>query len=188
MRALVAALAVVALTCPAAAEQMPSGTIGLVAAGVSGTGADAKRIGAGFQYGAQAAWQPMSTDSTWGWSLRWSTLFGRVYGGTAAQIDSKLLTVQMNLMAGIRYRPWSTPRRYLTARAGVELLRANEPIPTSNEDDAEMKRAFLGGVASVGLDQYLWGVAMINVDVRYGTIGSGPRQLAFVVGFGVTGP
>ena len=35
------------------------------------------------------------------------------------------------LTAGMRFRPWSTPRRYLTARIGAELLRATEPIEVS---------------------------------------------------------
>lgn len=190
MRALVAALAVstLAFACPAAAEPLPSGTIGVVLGGVSGTGADAKRFGAGVQYGGQASWQPMTTDRRWGWSLRWATLLGRVYGGSAAQIDSKLLTLQMDLTAGLRYRPWSTPRRYLTARAGLELLRTNEPISTARDEAGEMHRAFLGGVASVGLDQYVSTFGMFNVDIRYGTIGNGPTQLALMVGFGLTGP
>ena len=115
-------------------------------------------------------------------------MFGRNYGGTAAQIDSKLSTLQMDVTVGLRYRPWATPRRYLTMRAGVELLRTNEPIPTSSDAGAEMRRAFLGGVASVGLDQYLWSFAMLSVDVRYGTIGGGPSQIALVVGLGVVGP
>lgn len=186
MRALVAAV-VVALAHPAGAEPMPSGTIGIVAGPISGTGADAKRLGAGFQYGGQAAWQPMSTDRTWGWSLRWATLFGRTYGGNAAQISSTLRTVQMDLMAGLRFRPWSTPRRYLTARAGAQLLRVNEPIPRSSDPDGDMQRAFIGAVASVGLDQYLYSF-LLNIDVRYGLIGTGPSQLAFVIGVGLTGP
>jgi hypothetical protein len=94
----------------------------------------------------------------------------------------------MDLTAGLRYRPWSTPRRYLTVRAGLELLRTNEPISTARDEAGEMHRAFLGGVASVGLDQYVSSFGMLNVDIRYGTIGNGPTQLALMVGFGVTGP
>jgi hypothetical protein len=187
MRALVAALVVLLAAPRAGADSLPPGTIGIVAGGVSGTGADAKRLGAGYQFGGQAAWQPMSTDRSWGWSLRWATLFGRIYGGNAAQIESTLQTVQMDLMAGIRYRPWSTPRRYLTARIGGQLLRANEPIATSSDADAQMHRAFIGGAASVGLDQYLYNV-MLNIDVRYGLIGDGPNQVALVIGLALTGP
>lgn len=170
-------------------EPLPPGAIGPIIGGVSGTGADAKRLGAGVQYGAQASWQPMSSDRSWGWALRWATMFGRNYGGTAAQVDSKLSTLQMDVTIGLRYRPWATTRRYLTMRAGAELLRTNEPIPTSSDAGAEMRRAFLGGAASVGLDQYLWSFAMLSVDVRYGTIGGGgPSQIALVVGLGVVGP
>jgi hypothetical protein len=189
MRACAAAAAVVCgFATPALAEALPPGAIGPILGGISGTGADAKRLGAGVQYGAQASWQPMSSDRSWGWGLRWATMFGRNYGGTAAQVDSKLSTLQMDLTIGLRYRPWVTPRRYLTLRAGAELLRTNEPIPTSNDAGAEMRRAFLGGVASVGLDQYLWSFAMLSVDVRYGTIGGGPSQIALVVGIGLVGP
>jgi hypothetical protein len=183
-----AAAVVCALAAPARSESLPPGSIGLILGGISGTGADAKRLGAGVQYGAQASWQPMSSDHSVGWALRWATMFGRNYGGTAAQVDSKLSTLQMDLTIGVRYRPWVTPRRYHTLRAGTELLRTNEPIPTSNDAGAEMRRAFLGGVASVGLDQYLWSFAMLSVDVRYGTIGGGPSQIALVVGIGVVGP
>jgi hypothetical protein len=93
----------------------------------------------------------------------------------------------MDLTAGMRFRPWTTPRRYLTARVGAELLRTNEPIPDSDEPGAEMRRAFVGGIASVGFDQYIYDF-MLSVDVRYGLIGDGPSQLALLVGFGVTGP
>ena len=183
MRRALLACVVVALSSRAAAEPMPPGTLGFVFGVVSGTGADAKRLGFGFhQFGMQAAWQPMSTERSWGFSLRWGTMFGILFNGDAAQIDSELHTMQMDLMAGIRFRPWKTPSRYLTARVGGELLRANEPIPPL------MQRAFIGGVASVGLDQYLGGF-QFNFDVKYGMIGNdGPRQLAVLVGVGVAGP
>lgn len=188
MRRFALAALLVGVASPALAEPMAAGSVGVVFGPVSGTGADAKRLGAGIQYGGQATWQPMSTDRPFGYSLRWATMFGRVYGGTAAQIDDSLSTVQMDLMVGLRYRPWTTPRRYLTVRAGAGLLRANEPIPTDTADGTDMmKRSFLGGVASVGLDQYVYNF-LLNIDVRYGLIGSGPSQVSLVIGFGLTGP
>jgi hypothetical protein len=184
----IAALACAAWPTVSAAENMPSGSLGLVTGVVAGTGADAKRLGFGFyQYGGQASWQPTSTDRPYGYTIRWSTMLGRLYGADAAQVDDKLSTVQMDLTLGVRYRPWSTPRRYLTARIGAQLLRANEPIPDSDDPDAEMRRAFVGGIAGVGLDQYISSF-LLSVDVRYGLIGDTPSQLALLVGFGVTGP
>jgi hypothetical protein len=168
---------------PAAAEELPRGTIGVIVGMLSGTGADAKRLGWGYyQFGMQASWQHTNTDNWWGWSVRAATMFGTLYSGSAAQIDEQLHTMQMDLTVGMRFRPWKTPSRYLTARVGGELLRANEPIPPL------MQRAFLGGIASVGLDQYVGGF-MFNVDVRYGLIGNeGPRELALIIGVGLTGP
>lgn len=184
-RALVATAVVCGLAMPRAAraDELPKGAIGFVFGVLSGTGADAKRLGYGFyQFGMQASWQHTNTDRRWGWSLRWGTMFGTLYSGTAAQIDSQLHTMQMDLTAGLRFRPWKTPSRYLTARVGGELLRANEPIPPMDQ------RAFVGGIASVGLDQYIGGF-MFNVDVRYGLIGNeGPRELALLLGVGLTGP
>jgi hypothetical protein len=170
-------------TQPARADELPPGTIGFVFGVLSGTGADAKRLGFGYyQFGMQASWQHTNTDNWWGWSIRAGTMFGTLYGGSAAQIDTALHTMQMDLTVGIRFRPWKTPSRYLTARVGGELLRSNEPIPPL------MNRAFVGGIASVGLDQYVGGF-MFNVDVRYGLIAKeGPSELALLVGVGLTGP
>jgi hypothetical protein len=189
MLRLVAAVALCALVpLPAAAEPLPSGYIGPLFGGTSGTGADNKRLGYGvIPFGLQAAWQPTTTERPYGWTIRWSTMFGRLYNGNAAKIDDLLLTVQMDVMVGVRYRPWATPRRYLTLRGGGELLRVNQPIPRTS-DDTMTHRNFLGGVASIGLDQYLPGSFMMNVDVRYGLIGTGPEQLSVLVGIGFTGP
>jgi hypothetical protein len=174
MRASMPALAAAALVLGstlASAEPLPSGAIGVVTGAISGTGADAKRLGAGYyQFGAQASWQPTTTERRWGWTLRWATLFGALYGGSAAHVESALHTVQMDLTIGVRVRPWATPSRYLTFRGGGELLRANEPI------------------ASVGLDQYVAGF-MLDVDVRYGFIaGGGPAELALMLGVAFAGP
>jgi hypothetical protein len=189
MRALAAvAVFVCALSGRASAEPLPSGTIGPVFGILSGTGADAKRIGYGvYPFGMQASWQPMTTEQNRGFTIRWSTMFGRLYSGSAAQIDDVLLTVQMDLMVGIRYRPWSSPRRYLTLRLGSEILRSNQPIPRSPDDDTK-QRNFIGGVASVGYDQYFGGFLMWNVDVRFGVVGTGPSQASVLVGIGFAGP
>ena len=57
------ALLVVALVAStAAADPLPAGALGLTFGGMSGTGADAKRIGYGYTFGFQAAWQPMTTE------------------------------------------------------------------------------------------------------------------------------
>jgi hypothetical protein len=128
----------------------------------------------------------MSTEHKRGWSLRWATLFGRLYNGDEAQIGDELRTVQMDVMAGIRVRPWATPRRYLTFRVGGEILRVDQPISRTS-GDTERHRNFVGGIASVGLDQYIGGF-MLDIDVRYGMIASGPTQIAVLVGIGFTGP
>jgi hypothetical protein len=184
--ALVAALIVgaglvVGAPSPARAEQLPSGSIGVLFGAGRGTGAYTHRLGVGYyQFGGQAAWQPMTTERRVGWSLRWLFAFGTMYYAEASRIDLYLRTLQMDFMAGLRLRPWTNPRRYLAVRGGVELFRANQQIPTSNQ------RAFVGPVASASFEQYLFGAFMFNVDVRYGLIGSGPSEIAVLAGASIS--
>jgi hypothetical protein len=178
---LVIALVIAVPASRAAADPTPPGAIGVVSGITSGTGADAKRIGAGYyQFGAQASWVPLRT-SRLGLTLRAGTMFGTLYGGSAAQIEPSLKTVQMDATVGLRFRPWSATSRFLTLRGGGELLRVNEPIPPMNQ------RAFLGGIGSIGLDQYVSDF-LISIDIRYGLIGNGPGELALLVGIGRAGP
>lgn len=182
-RAVVAATVAGALLASdaAVAEELPSGSLGLVLGLVSGTGADARDLGFGYLLGGQATWQPMSTDDRLGWAVKSSLLFGTMYSADAARIDNELLTLQMDLTVGIRVRPGDSPSRYVTARVGGALFRANQVVPP------EMQRAYAGGVASIGLDQYVSGW-LFNADVRYGLIGQGPSQLGLVLGVSKTGP
>ena len=178
------ALALLCLLCAsAAAEPLPPGAIGFVTGGVSGTGADAKRVGAGYyQFGMQASWQPMTTEQRVGYSLRWSFLFGTMYNAESAQIDIYLRTLQMDFLAGLRIRPGANPRRYLALRGGVELFRANEPIAPTNS------RAFIGPVAAASVEQYAFGAVLFNADLRYGLIGRGPSEVAILVGASISVP
>ncbi|MBL0214739.1 MAG: hypothetical protein IPQ07_12730 [Myxococcales bacterium] len=173
--------ALVSNSARVAADPLPPGSLGMTVGLVSGTGADAKNLGFGYLLGGQATWQPMDTEQRVGWSVKSNVLFGTMYSADAARINDQLLTLQFDLMVGVRIRPGDDPSRYLTARAGGALFRANQVIPP------QMYRAFAGGVASVGVDQYISGW-MLNVDVRYGLIGTGPSELGLVIGFTKTGP
>jgi hypothetical protein len=176
--ALVVAL-VVALAVPERlrAEPLPSGSLGVVFGVGGGTGRYASSLGYGYyQFGGQAAWQPTRTERRLGWSLKWACMFGTMYGAESTRIGVELQTLQMDFMAGFRLRPGKSFRRYLALRGGVELFRANEVI----EPDGQ--RAFVGPVAAAAVEQYLFGVILLNVDVRYGLIGGGPAEIALLVG------
>lgn len=177
------ALALAGAAAPARAEPLPAGSLGIMAGAGGGTGQYARSLGLGYyQFGAQAAWQPMTTDQRLGWSLKWSFLFGTMYGADSARIDLNLRTLQMDFLAGLRVRPGESRTRYLALRGGVELLRSNEPIQPDN------KRAFVGPVADAGFEQYLFGAVLFNVDVRYGLIGSGPTEVALLIGASLSVP
>jgi hypothetical protein len=164
----------------ARAEPLPPGSIEAIFGGTSGVGPDAKTLGYGYVVGGEASYQPMSTEQRYGFAVRWSVLFGGLYAGNAAKVNPPLRTVQMDLTAGVRFRPWNTRRRYFTARAGAGLLRSNDPIVGADRD-------FIGPVAAIGLDQY-FGTIVMGLDLRYGLITNGPEQLALVLRFGIAGP
>ncbi|HEY0190343.1 MAG TPA: hypothetical protein VGC42_04425 [Kofleriaceae bacterium] len=166
---------------PVHAEPLPSGSIGIMFGAGGGTGSYAKKIGLGYyQFGAQAAWQPMTTERRIGWSFKWQFAFGTMYEADAARIDIYLRTLQMDFMAGLRVRPGASPFRFLALRGGVELFRANEQI--------DGQRAFVGPVADAALEQYAFGAFLFNVDLRYGLIGSGPAELALFAGASIAVP
>ncbi|HEY0990684.1 MAG TPA: hypothetical protein VGD80_26710 [Kofleriaceae bacterium] len=167
----------------ARAEPLPSGSLGIMFGGGAGTGRYARSLGIGYyQFGAQAAWQPMRTERRIGWSLKWSFVFGRMLEAESARIDEVLRTLQMDFMAGLRVRPGSSSRRYLALRGGVELFRSNEVVMPDNQ------RAFVGPVAALALEQYAFGAFMFNVDVRYGLIGRGPAEIALLAGVSISVP
>lgn len=182
MRLLAAAGIVATLAGVATAEPLPRYSIGTHGGGISGTGADATNLGFGWVAGAQAALQPIRTDRRFGYSFKWSVQWGRMYGGEAARITDPLYLLQMDFLVGGRFRPGDNPSRYLTLRAGGTLLRTNQLIPPN------MQRAFAGGVATVGFDQYIWSAGfLVNVDVRFAVIGDGPATVGLMIGFSKTG-
>jgi hypothetical protein len=170
-----------AAPAPVRAEQLPSGSLGVMFGAGGGTGQYAHKLGMGYyQFGGQAAWQPMSTDRRIGWSLKWAFVFGTMYGAQAARIDTYLRTLQMDFMAGLRVRPGQNQLRYLALRGGLELFRSNEVI--------DKQRAFVGPVAAASIEQYAFGAFLFNVDVRYGLIGGGPAEIALLLGVSISVP
>jgi hypothetical protein len=170
------ALAMTTATTTARAESLPSGSMGIMFGAGEGTGHYKARLGRGYyQFGAQAAWQPMTSEQRLGWSLKWEFAFGTMYGAEAAHIDIYLRTFQLDFMAGLRIRPGENRLRYLALRGGVELFRSNEVI----ERD---QRAFVGPVAAAAVEQYAFGIFLFNIDLRYGLIGAGPAQIALLAG------
>jgi hypothetical protein len=180
MRAALAIAAVTLAASAARAEPLPSGSIGVIVGAVSGTGADANNLGYGYVLGGQAAWQPMNTDQRANFSAKWTAQFATMYGAGASRVNDQLLTLQMDLTAGIRIRPGVNPSRYVTLRGGGALFRADQVIPP------KMFRAFAGAIATVGFEQYISGW-LLNIDVRYGLIGTGPTEVGLVIGFSKTG-
>jgi hypothetical protein len=190
MRALVSPCSVLALAvglglaiaaAPVHADPLPSGSLGVMFGAGAGTGQYANKLGMGYyQFGGQAAWQPMTTDRRIGWSLKWGFVFGTMYGANAARIDINLRTLQMDFMAGVRIRPGANLLRYLALRGGVELFRSNEVV--------DGQRAYAGPVAAASVEQYAFGAFLFNVDVRYGLIGSGPAEIALLVGASISVP
>ena len=180
----------------ARAEPLPSGSLGIMFGGGAGTGRYARSLGIGYyQFGAQAAWQPMRTEHRLGFSVKWSFLFGTMYSADAARVGDELLTFHMDVMAGLRFRPGVNATRYITLRVGPQLMRTNQVIP-SMEDQTQ--RAFFGAAASLGIDQYgglpwlgghfLWSLEarISQIDIPY--IRSSPTTLAIMLGLGKTGP
>jgi hypothetical protein len=175
--ALAIVLAIGLAAPPARADPLPSGSMGLLFGAGGGTGRYARSLGLGYyQFGGQAAWQPMRTERRVGWSLKWQLVFGRMYGAESARVDIVLRTLQIDFLAGLRFRPGDNPRRYLALRGGLELFRSNEVIKPDGQ------RAFVGAVADAAYEHYLFGAFMFNVDVRYGLIGTGPAEIALLVG------
>ena len=195
MRSLLVALVVTAAAPAARADEVPAGSLGLVGALASGTFADASRLGYGYQIGAQAAYQPVGTGRRIGYSVKWSFVFGTMYDASSVRVGDQLLTFQMDLMGGLRIRPGTDASRYVTLRLGPQLMRTNQVIPTM---DDQTQRAFLGAVASIGLDQYgglpwLGGRFLYSLELRLcqidiPTVRTSPTTLAIMFGLGKTGP
>lgn len=161
----------------AAAEDIPSGSIGAVLGVQAGASGSYTALGVGAVYGLTAAWQPMSEDQRIGWGLRWSTIFGYFPNAAAAPVSDVMRIVEMDLVARLRVAPTLKPGRYLTIGVGGSLLRTSEPL----EDDS---RTFAGPLATFGYEHYAFGAVLLGVDVRYGIVETGPTSIGLLLSVG----
>ncbi|HVV85388.1 MAG TPA: hypothetical protein VHE35_20145 [Kofleriaceae bacterium] len=159
--AAVAALAAAALAAPrvAAADPMPLGRVSGQVGMKAGTGAFAARLGTGFAFGFEAAYQPLGADQSIGLGLSWSTTWS-YYGAGSARVADSLAMLEM--AAGVRVRvPLGAHRRQvLFLGGGGAIIRANEP-PVGDGD-----RTYLGPWAAAGVEFMLLG-AQVGVEARY---------------------
>ena len=176
-----AATATLFVARAAEAEPLPPGAIGVFAGGAAGTGADNATLGVGYLLGASAAWQPMSTDQWINWCAKWTVAFGTMSYAEAARVGDELLTLQLDLMPGIRIRRGQSRSHYIALRAGGALLRTDQVIPD------RMSRVFVGAAASIGYDWFIAGW-LVSVDAKYAMIGTGPTSISLTLGIGKTGP
>lgn len=160
---------------PAAAEELPAGTIGAVLGAQAGSAGSYNSLGVGVAYGLAAAWQPMDDEQRIGWGVRWSVLFGYFPGAASAAVSDVLRLVELDVLARVRVAPTNRPGRYLTVGAGASLLRSSEPIQPEN------RRAFAGPIATFGYEHNAWGSALLGVDLRYGLIETGPASIGLLV-------
>ncbi len=177
--AAIAAAVTIALGAPseAAADALPSGSIGVVGGVRQGAGAASSTFGLGALLGIEAGWQPMSTSQRVGWAVRWRVLFSGYGSGQANNLAENLRVVEVEGGAGVRIAPRPGLLRYLDLGAGVSLLRSNIPLlPPST------RRAYLGPYVSLGLEQYI-GAQALTFELRLGLIGTGPTTLSAIVGF-----
>ena len=173
------ALAVLALAAtPAAADPMPSGRVSGQVGLKAATGAFAARLGLGWAFGFEAAYQPMRPDQSIGLGLSWSTTWS-YYGADSARGADSLSMLELG--AGVRARVPLGARRsqVLFLGGGVALVRTNEP-PVVDGD-----RSYLGPWAAAGIEAQAYGT-QFGVEARYvlartddGTIG-----LLLSIGFG----
>ncbi|MBZ0233572.1 MAG: hypothetical protein K8M05_14700 [Deltaproteobacteria bacterium] len=176
-RALVVA-ALVSAPAAAAAEDLPTGRLSVLAGARNGTGGLAEELGVGWMVGIEAGYQPMAPTQRIGWGATWSTQFSW-YGDGSARVADQLAMVEMDL--GLRARVVMGARRRLVLHVGGggALLRLNEPVVRDGARDQ------VGPWGSAGVEfrlaSFIWGVSM-----RYATIvdGSGTIGLHLAIGTG----
>lgn len=172
--ALVAAL--MALPAQATADPMPtgrvSGQVGLKAA----TGAFAARLGLGWAFGVEAAYQPMRPDQSIGLGLSWSTTWS-YYGADSARVSDSLSMLE--LAAGLRARVPLGARRsqVLFLGGGVALVRTNEPPVEGGE------RSYPGAWAAAGIETVAY-ATQIGIEARYVLARSDDGTLGLLLSFG----
>lgn len=166
---------------PATAEPLPTGRVSLHVGAKASTGAFASRMGLGFAYGFEAAYQPLRGDQSIGLGLSWATTWS-TYGEGSARVAScepvlgwnvSNCMAMLEMMAGARARvPLGVRRRQvLFLGGGIALIRLNEPPVEDGE------RSYVGPWAAAGIEGLLFGL-QVGGEARYvltddndGTIG-----------------
>ena len=172
-------LGLAAVAAPSArADDMPTGRISGQAGLQASTGAFAARLGAGWAFGFEAAYQPLRPDQSIGLALSWFTTWS-YYGSGSARIADQLAMLQLGAGARVRVPLGVRRRQVLFLGGGVAMIRLNEP-PVEDGD-----RSYLGPWATAGVEGMV-GPVQLGVEARYVVTGSddGTLGLLLSLGFG----
>ena len=186
--AAVAAALVTAGPAAAAADRLPTGRVSVQVGAKASTGAFASRMGLGFAYGFEAAYQPLRADQRLGLGLSWATTWSTYGEGSARVAGCEVLGItwslsnclaMLEMMVGARVRvPLGVRRRQvLFLGGGVALIRVNEP-PVQDGD-----RSYVGPWAAAGVESLLFGL-QVGVEARYVLTSSDDGTIGFLLSVG----
>ena len=158
---------------------IPAGKFGLYSGVRQNLGDLADRYGWGYVLGIDAHYHFLATpDQSLSLGLAWSTSFGRFGAEMRDTVDSPMRLVEMNLGLRLRRSLSENTPRFAVVSAGGTIMRTSVPVPPDED------RLYLGGYAGIGYEQFVLGRNLLNVDARYGLLGSGPASVTVVAGLG----
>ncbi|MEZ4403021.1 MAG: hypothetical protein R3B06_23565 [Kofleriaceae bacterium] len=160
----------------ATAEPLPTGRIGAVLGGKTGTGALSSRLGLGFAAGFEAGYAPLRPTQTIGLGVDWAITWTYFLSGSAP-VSDKLRMVEFDL--GARLRLVVGPRRttVLFVGGGAQLARTNEPVFDVGT------RSYVGPWGAAGVERSLLG-AVVTGSLRFGVLANGQGTLGLMLGVG----
>ncbi len=176
MRRALAVLAVVGAAAPAAAEELPSGKIGVTGGVRQGLGSISGRFDIGWVVGVEAGWHPASTDRRWSLGVNWSLVWAGAGAGNETENSAGLSSREMTFGVKARLLTGQASPLFLSLGTGLSILRTSVPVPP---DD---KRSYYGMYVSLGPELYLAGKYLLTLEARVGPIIDAPTSLTVAAG------
>jgi hypothetical protein len=160
------------------ADPMPTGRVSGQAGIKAATGSFASRLGVGYAFGFEAAYQPLRPDQSIGVALSWFTTWSH-FGEGSARVAGSLAMLELGAGARLRAPLGVRRRQVIFLGGGLGLIRLNEPVVEDGD------RSYVGWWANGGIEGVLFG-AQVGLEARYVVTRTDDGTIAFLlsVGFG----